>query len=51
MTPSSIGPVKAMIRSLSVNDLSQYLQGLDGSAEHSLREKLREFAVDHGVMI
>ncbi len=51
MTPSSIGPVKAMIRSLSVNDLSQYLHGLEGLAEHSLREKLREFAVDHGVMI
>lgn len=51
MTPSSIGPVKAMIRSLSVDDLSQYLHSLDGLAEHSLREKLREFAVDHGVMI
>jgi phosphotransferase system, enzyme I, PtsP len=51
MAPSSIGPVKAMIRSLSASDLTHYLTSLQDVAEHSLREKLREFAVDHGVMI
>ena len=51
MTPSAIGPVKAMIRSLSASDLKRYLDTLLQSHEHSLREKLREFAVDHGVMI
>ena len=51
MAPSSIGPVKTMIRSLSAGDLKHYLDSLHDVAEHSLREKLREFAVDHGVMI
>ena len=51
MAPSSIGPVKAMVRSLSVSDLKRYLDTLLQSHEHSLREKLREFAVDHGVII
>ncbi len=51
MAPSSIGPVKTMIRSLSAGDLKRYLDSLQDVAEHSLREKLREFAVDHGVMI
>jgi phosphotransferase system, enzyme I, PtsP len=51
MAPSSIGPVKTMIRSLSAGDLKRYLDSLQDVAEHSLREKLREFAIDHGVMI
>ena len=51
MAPSSIGPVKAMVRSLIVSDLKRYLDTLLQSHEHSLREKLREFAVDHGVII
>jgi len=51
MAPSAIGPVKAMVRSLSVSDLKRYLDTLLQSHEHSLREKLREFAVDHGVII
>lgn len=51
MTPSSIGPVKTMIRSLTLDSLARYLESLQDVAEHSLREKLREFALDHGVMI
>lgn len=51
MAPSSIGPVKTMVRSLSVGDLKRYLDSLQDVSEHSLREKLREFALDHGVMI
>ena len=51
MAPSSVGPVKAMVRSLSLMSLQPYLESLQHSAEHSVREKLREFALDHGVMI
>ena len=51
MAPSSIGPVKTMIRSLSASDLKRYLDSVQDVSEHSLREKLREFALDHGVMI
>jgi phosphotransferase system enzyme I (PtsP) len=51
MTPSAIGPIKTMVRSLSVGELKRYLDSLKDVSTHSLREKLREFAVDHGVMI
>ena len=51
MSPSAIGPVKAMVRSLDVGPLRQYLADATGLTNHSLREKLREFARDHGVSI
>ena len=51
MAPSSLGPVKAMVRSLSVADLARYVKDLGTGPEHSLRENLREFALDHGVII
>jgi phosphotransferase system enzyme I (PtsP) len=51
MSPSSIGPVKAMVRSLRLGPLRQYLAGQFDRPDHSLREKLREFARDHGVSL
>lgn len=51
MAPSAIGPVKAMIRSLTLTDLERYLEQLRTASVHSVREKLREFALDHGVII
>ena len=51
MSPSAIGPVKAMIRTLDVAPLRQYLADATRHTNHSLREKLREFARDHGVSI
>lgn len=51
MAPSSIGPVKTMIRSLSQDSLERYLDSLKDVAEHSLRGQLRSFARDHGVII
>ena len=51
MTPSSLGPVKAMIRSLAVGELASYIKALGTGPEHSLRENLRAFALDHGVAV
>jgi len=51
MPPSSIGPVKMMIRSLSINILRNYLDTLLVTKENGLREKLREFAKENGVII
>ena len=51
MSAPSIGPVKAMVRSLDAGALKNYLRGLQHSADHSLREKLRAFAADHGVLV
>ena len=51
MSPSAIGPIKAMIRTLDVAPLRQYLADATRHTSHSLRQKLREFARDHGVSI
>jgi phosphotransferase system enzyme I (PtsP) len=51
MTPSSVGPVKSMVRSLAVRPLRHYLESLYGSPDRSLRGMLSSFARDHGVAI
>lgn len=51
MNASSIGPVKTMVCSLDLGELRAYLDFLRRSPDHSLREKLRNFAVDHGVIL
>jgi phosphotransferase system enzyme I (PtsP) len=51
MATASIGPVKEMILSLELAPLGEYLATLAEPAEHSLREKLTEFARDHGVVV
>jgi phosphotransferase system enzyme I (PtsP) len=51
MSPSSIGPVKAMVRSLELAPLRRYLAAQARQSDHSLREKLREFARDHTIAL
>jgi phosphotransferase system enzyme I (PtsP) len=51
MSGPQIGPVKAMIRSLSLPALQQFMAGLYTVPAHSVREELRHFALDHGVLI
>ncbi len=51
MPPSAIGPVKAMVRSLHVRDLTHYLDYISTEPMHSLRLPLERFAKDHGVEI
>jgi len=51
MSPPQLGKVRAMVRSLNVEELSGYMETLAGSAEHSVRRKLRFFARDHGVAL
>jgi phosphotransferase system enzyme I (PtsP) len=51
MPPSSLGPVKAMIRSLHVGRLRERLGSwLDGTA-HTLRDDLKAFAESEGVQL
>lgn len=47
----NIGPVKTMVRSLEIGPLEAYMSTLLDSADHSLRNKLRNFALDHGVAL
>lgn len=51
MAPASIGAVKAMIRSLSLTAVEEFLAVCVEQPSHSLRGKLRDFAADHGIAI
>lgn len=51
MSAPSVGPVKAMIRSLDLPGLEEFILGLLDLPDHSLRERLRAFAIDHGIAI
>ena len=51
VTPPAAGPIKMMIRSLTVGPLATYLGDLIERPDHSLREKLRAYARDHGIAI
>lgn len=51
MPPAAIGPVKAMVRSLNVRDLSHYLDYICTEPHHSIRLLLEGFAKDHGVYL
>jgi phosphotransferase system enzyme I (PtsP) len=51
MSPLSVPPVKAMILSLDADGARRYIESLLDSPDHSLRDKLRAFARDHGVAV
>lgn len=51
MPPASIGPVKAMLRSLNVQDLRYFLDYVCTEPHHSIRLPLERFARDHGVEV
>ncbi len=57
MAPTSLGPVKAMIRSLDLASLKEFLAAQQGAGRGRAREpgafrdKLRDFARDHGVVV
>jgi phosphotransferase system enzyme I (PtsP) len=51
MSPSSIGPVKAMIRSLDVPALVEFIGSLSDVSAHSLRGKFHDFARDRGIVV
>ncbi len=51
VAPPSVGPIKAMIRSLSALPLGEYMNSLCDLDRHDTREKLGSFAKEHGVII
>jgi phosphotransferase system, enzyme I, PtsP len=51
MAPSSIGPVKAMIRSLDVPALVEFIGSLSEVSTRSLRGKFHDFARDRGIAV
>lgn len=51
MAPQAVGPVKETLRSIDARQLRAYLEPHLRSRDHSLREKLRDFARDHHVLL
>jgi phosphotransferase system enzyme I (PtsP) len=51
LSPPAFGAIKLMARSLAAGPLADYLETLCALPDHSLREKLRGYAKDHGVLI
>lgn len=49
MSPGFVGPVRMMVRSLSVERLRPFLEDLMQGEDTGLRARLRAFAQDHGV--
>jgi phosphotransferase system enzyme I (PtsP) len=49
--PGSVGPIKAMIRSLELAPLEALLAGLANVPPRGVRSRLRDFARDHGVAV
>ena len=51
MPPAAIGPIKAMVRSLNVAELSAYMQDVMSSSESSIRRMLEEYAKERSVVL
>lgn len=51
VSASAIGPLKAMIRSTKLADVSAYMNALLDSPHASLRSWLSAYARDHGIMV
>ncbi len=51
MSPGNIGPVKMMIRSLNLSEVSQFVDRLCGRTDHSLRTRLAAFAAERGIVL
>ena len=51
MQPANVGPVKMMIRSMNLGDVSKFVEKLCGRTDHSLRTRLAAFAAERGVVL
>ncbi len=51
MQPGQIGPIKMMIRSLHLGEVSGFVDRLCGRTDHSLRTRLSAFAAERGIVL
>ncbi len=51
MQPGQIGPIKTMIRSLNLGEISSFVDRLCGRTDHSLRTRLAAFAAERGIVL
>ena len=51
MSPGNIGPIKTMIRSLRLGEVSQFVDKQCARTDHSLRARLAAFAAERGIVL
>jgi len=51
MSPAAIGPVKMMTRSLNVDALEKYMEDLYALPVATVRDHLKDFALEHQVIV
>ena len=51
MQPANIGPIKMMIRSMDLSEVSPFVDKLCGRTDHSLRTRLSAFAAERGIVL
>jgi phosphotransferase system, enzyme I, PtsP len=51
ISPPAVGPIKMMVRSLRVAPVARYIDSICLGRQGSVREKLKAYAQDHGVII
>ncbi|MEX0300090.1 MAG: putative PEP-binding protein, partial [Kordiimonas sp.] len=51
VSPTSVGPVKRLIRSLHMENLREFVLARIKSPEHSIRDSLKLFARDHNIKV
>jgi phosphotransferase system enzyme I (PtsP) len=51
MQPGQIGPIKVMIRSMHMGEVSAFVDRLCGRTDHSLRTRLSAFAAERGIAL
>ena len=51
MHPAAIGPIKLMIRSMDLTEVSPFVEKLCGRTDHSLRTRLSAFAAERGIAL
>jgi phosphotransferase system enzyme I (PtsP) len=51
MAPAAIGPVKQMLLALNAGRVASFMADLSDRAEHSLREQLKQLAIEERVPV
>ena len=51
MSPGQIGPIKMMIRSMHLGEVSAFVDRLCNRVDHSLRTRLAAFAAERGIVL
>ena len=51
MTPAALGAVKAVVRSMNQKEVSDYLKTQLSLPSATIRDKLKSYAMDHGIFI